>query len=189
MRIISGNFKGYKLFMAKNKSTRPLKDSARESIFNLLTHSNNILFKLDNSNILDLYAGTGSFGLECLSRNAKSVCFVENEKEAYNTLKKNIEKMKIKKQTRLFFSDVFTLMNKTKFSSEKFNLIFCDPPFREINIKKLIKLIFENNFLDPNGIIILHRDKKTKDIFPDCFSILDERIYGISKVIFGKFLR
>ena len=114
MRIISGNFKGYKLFMVKNKSTRPLKDSARESIFNLLTHSNNILFKLDNSNILDLYAGTGSFGLECLSRNAKSVYFVENEEGAFSTLKKNIEKMKIKKQTRLFFSDVFTLMKKKK---------------------------------------------------------------------------
>ena len=189
MRIISGNFKGYKLFMTKNKSTRPLKDSARESIFNLLTHSNNILFKLDNSNILDLYAGTGSFGLECLSRNAKSVYFVENEEGAFSTLKKNIEKMKIKKQTRLFFSDVFTLMKKKKFSSEKFNLIFCDPPFKEINIKKLINLIFENNFLDPNGIIILHRDKKTKDIFPEYFVVLDERIYGISKIIFGKLLR
>ena len=189
MRIISGNFKGYKLFMTKNKSTRPLKDSTRESIFNLLTHSNNILFKLDNSNILDLYAGTGSFGLECLSRNAKSVYFVENEEGAFSTLKKNIEKMKIKKQTRLFFSDVFTLMKKKKFSSEKFNLIFCDPPFKEINIKKLINLISENDFLDPNGIIIIHRDKKTKDIFPDCFSVLDERIYGISKIIFGKLLR
>ena len=189
MRIISGNFKGYKLFMTKNKSTRPLKDSTRESIFNLLTHSNNILFELDNSNILDLYAGTGSFGLECLSRNAKSVYFVENEEGAFSTLKKNIEKMKIKKQTRLFFSDVFTLMKKKKFSSEKFNLIFCDPPFKEINIKKLINLISENDFLDPNGIIIIHRDKKTKDIFPDCFSVLDERIYGISKIIFGKLLR
>ena len=189
MRIISGNFKGYKLFMTKNKSTRPLKDSARESIFNLLAHSNNILFKLDNSNILDLFSGTGSFGLECLSRNAKSVCFVENEKEAFRTLKKNIEKMKIKKKTRLFFSDVFTLINKKKISSEKFNLIFCDPPFKETNIKKLINLISENSFLDPNGIIIIHRDKKTKDIFPDCFSVLDERIYGISKIIFGKLLR
>ena len=91
--------------------------------------------------------------------------------------------------TRLFFSDVFTLMKKKKFSSEKFNLIFCDPPFKETNIKKLINLISENSFLDPNGIIIIHRDKKTKDIFPDCFSVLDERIYGISKIIFGKLLR
>jgi len=189
MRIISGNFKGYKLFMTKNKSTRPLKDIARESIFNLLTHSNNILFKLDNSNVLDLYAGTGSFGLECLSRNAKNVYFVENEKEAFSTLKKNIEKMKIKKKTKLFFSDVFNIMKKKKISSEKFNLIFCDPPFREINIKELIKLIFQNNFLDPNGIIILHRDKKTNDNFPNYFHVIDERVYGISKIIFGNFLR
>ena len=89
----------------------------------------------------------------------------------------------------MFFSDVFNIMKKKKISSEKFNLIFCDPPFREINIKELIKLIFQNNFLDPNGIIILHRDKKTNDNFPNYFHVIDERVYGISKIIFGNFLR
>ena len=75
MRIIAGNLRGSTLYITKNKTTRPLKDLVRESIFNLLTHSNKILFRLDRSNILDLYSGTGSFGLECLSRNAKSVFF------------------------------------------------------------------------------------------------------------------
>ena len=75
---------------------------ARESIFNLLTHSNKILLKLEDSNVLDLYAGTGSFGLECLSREAKCVYFVENEKSAFKILEKNIEKLKIKKKTKIF---------------------------------------------------------------------------------------
>ena len=74
MRIIAGKLKGTILYLPKDKSTRPLKDLVRESIFNLLNHSNKISIKLQNSNILDLYAGTGSFGLECLSRQASSVC-------------------------------------------------------------------------------------------------------------------
>ena len=113
MRIISGNFKGYKLFMAKNKSTRPLKDNARESIFNLLTHSNNILFKLDNSNILDLYAGTGSFGLECLSRNAKSVCFVEK-------VNYNLERF----HYNVIIANLFVKIAISPLSLETFSLIF-----------------------------------------------------------------
>ena len=66
MRIITGKFKGVTLLLPQNKITRPLKDRARESIFNLLTHSNKMSFQFERSNILDLYAGTGSFGLECI---------------------------------------------------------------------------------------------------------------------------
>ena len=95
MRIIGGKLKGSNLYSSKNLSTRPLKDLVRESIFNLLIHSNKISFKFEKSNILDLYAGTGSFGLECASREAKSIFFVENEKEAIETLKKNIKKFKV----------------------------------------------------------------------------------------------
>ena len=80
MRIIAGKLKGTILYLPKDKSIRPLKDLARESIFNLLNHSNKISLQLEQSNILDLYAGTGSFGLECLSRQAKSICFVEKKK-------------------------------------------------------------------------------------------------------------
>ena len=72
--------------------------------------------------------------------------------------------------------------------SSKFDLIFCDPPFNDTNVKKLIELIFDNNLLKENGIIILHRNLSTREKFPNYFSILDERIYGISKIIFGKFL-
>ena len=187
MRIIGGKLKGHALQMANNKNTRPLKDLARESIFNLLTHSKKISLKLENLNILDLYAGTGSFGLECLSRQAKFVYFIESEKLAFKTLEKNIEKLKIKNKTKIFFNNVFNLVKKNILLS-KFDIIFCDPPFKDKNIGKLIELIFKNNLLKENGIIILHRNKSIDEKFPNYFSILDERIYGISKIIFGKFL-
>ena len=77
MRIISGNYRGVILFGPNNKRVRPLKDIVRENIFNLLIHSNKISFQLEQSNILDLYSGTGSFGLECLSRKAGKIVFIE----------------------------------------------------------------------------------------------------------------
>ena len=70
MRIIGGNFKGKKLFLPDDKNTRPLKDLVKESIFNIIRHSNKININIENSFILDLFSGTGSFGLECISRGA-----------------------------------------------------------------------------------------------------------------------
>ena len=81
MRIISGNFKGRKLIEPIDKKTRPLKDLTKESIFNILEHSNLVKTKINNSKVLDLFAGTGSFGLECISRGSSNVTFVENYKE------------------------------------------------------------------------------------------------------------
>ena len=90
MRIISGKFKGKSIKYIKSSLTRPLKDSVKENIFNILNHSKEIKVKIERSCILDLYSGTGSFGLECLSRGAKEVTFVENNSNALNLLKKNI---------------------------------------------------------------------------------------------------
>ena len=188
MRIISGEFRGAVLHLRTGKNTRPLKDRAKESIFNILTHSKKILFNLEKKKILDLYSGTGSFGLECLSRQAGSVCFVESKKDAIEVLEKNIKKLKVKNKIKIFFNDIFDLIEKQNVLKSIFNLIFCDPPYKDTNIGKLIKLIFDKNLLIKNGIIIIHRNKSTKEKLPDSFEILEERIYGISKIIFGKFL-
>ena len=75
MRIISGNYKNKKLYFPKNSKTRPLKDSVKENIFNILNHSTKIKIRIKNSSILDLYSGSGSFGLECISRQAAKVFF------------------------------------------------------------------------------------------------------------------
>lgn len=88
MRIISGNFKGKKIYEPKNKSTRPLKDLTKESLFNIIQHSNKFSVQIKNSKVLDLFSGVGSFGLECLSRDASHVTFIENYKEVLPVLKK-----------------------------------------------------------------------------------------------------
>ena len=188
MRIIAGKLRGSTLYMSKNKSTRPLKDQTRESIFNLLTHSKKISFKFEKSNILDLYAGTGSFGLECLSRQVKRVCFVEKDKNAIEILERNIKKLKLREKTKIFFNDVFDLIEKQNIFDSQFQLIFCDPPYKDKNSRRLIELVFNKSLLNKNGIIILHRNKITKEKYPNYFKIIDERIYGISKIIFGRIL-
>ena len=194
MRIISGKFKGITLYGPKDKKIRPLKDMVRESIFNFLTHSNKISFQLEKSKVLDLYSGTGSFGLECLSRQTNEVIFIEKERKALKILEKNIEKLKGKGKTKILSDDVFGAIkkqNKDLFDwpiDLKFDLIFCDPPFKNTNISDLIELIITKGLLKKNGILILHRHKNTKEKLTPHFDVIDERIYGLSKIIFAKFL-
>ena len=187
MRIISGELKGANIFLPKNKNTRPLKDMVRESIFNLLIHSNKISFDINKSKVLDLFSGTGSFGLECLSRKAEKVFFIEKEKDAIRILKKNIKKLGLENKIKIFTDDVFEIIKKNNLLNSKFNLIFCDPPFRNSNIKVLFDLLLENKILKKDGIIILHRNKNFKEELPDYFKIIDERSYGVSKIVFGRF--
>ena len=190
MRIISGKFKGITLYGPKDKKIRPLKDMVRESIFNFLTHSNKISFQLERANVLDLYSGTGSFGFECVSRQAVETVFIEKEKEAVKILQKNIEKLRVKDETKILSGDVFHIIKKhdKALFDMKFNLIFCDPPFGSTNINDLIELIITKDLLKKNGIIILHRHKNTKEKLTIYFKVIDERVYGLSKIIFGKFL-
>ena len=91
MRIISGFYKGKKILTPTDKKTRPLKDLTKESIFNIIKHSNKFLVELKDSEILDLFCGTGSFGLECLSRGVKYVTFVENYTGIIPILKKKFK--------------------------------------------------------------------------------------------------
>ena len=192
MRIISGNFKGIKLYGPEDKNIRPLKDLVRESIFNFLTHSNKLEFKLEQSKILDLYSGTGSFGIECLSRQANQVIFVEKDKQALQILEKNIQKIKSKNKTEIFFGDAFEIIKNSKKkdffinSISKIDLVFCDPPFKDSNINSLIGLIIEKNLLNQNGLIVTHRHKNAKDGLIPNFKVIEERLYGLSKITFGK---
>jgi len=187
MRIISGIFKGKKILPPKDKLTRPLKDLTKESIFNILKHSKILNVELENSNILDLFSGVGSFGLECLSRNAKSVTFLENYTEVLNILKKNIDNLNQQNQTKVIERDIFS-ENTLKFLNDKFDIIFMDPPYKEKKLSFLLNTITELELLNTNGIIIIHRHKKEEDELPKEFNLLLEKNYGISKIIFGNTL-
>ena len=186
MRVISGKFKGRKIVSSKDKLTRPLKDLTKESIFNIINHTNKFSIKLQNSEVLDLFSGTGSFGIECLSRGVKFVTFVENYNGVLPILKDNLNNLNLKNQYKIIEKNIFKDLN-FKIFKKKFNIIFLDPPYKEKGLNKLINLIIKEKLLASNGIIIIHRHKKQNDIYPDKFEILDEKKYGISKIIFGNY--
>ena len=181
MKVITGKYKGYKLFLPLNKNTRPLKSLVKETIFNILSHSNKFSLDFYNKRVLDLFSGSGSFGLECLSRGALNVIFVENNKNALIILKKNIEKLKVQNQVSIFKESVLDYLEN---SNKKFDLIFLDPPFKEKNFIKLLNLIVKKKLLNNRGIIIAHRHKNSKDSIANKFKYISEKTFGISKIIF-----
>ena len=187
MRIISGTFKGKKILEPKDKETRPLKDLTKESIFNIINHSNKFSIDLEKSYVLDLFSGTGSFGLECLSRKAKHVSFVENYNGILPILKKNLSSLKKINNYSIIEKNIFNDKDFLE-TKEKFDIIFIDPPYKEKEINNILNNLYKFKTLRLNGIIIIHRHKKEKDNFPEKFKIIEEKKYGISKIIFGKFI-
>ena len=186
MRIISGSNKGKKLIMPNDKTTRPLKDMAKESIFNILTHAKYINFHLKDSKVLDLFSGIGSFGLECISRGSKFVFFLENYPPVLEILKINISNLKYESKSKVIDIDAFKINSNTFKMGQKFHIIFCDPPYKEKKIEILIKNIIEMDILDKNGIIIMHRKKGDLDNYPKKFKVIDKKSYGLSTFVFGE---
>ena len=189
MRIIGGKLKNKKLHFPENLKTRPLKDSVRENIFNILSHSNNVGVDIKNSEVLDLYAGTGSFGLECISREASRVIFVENDLDALTNLKKNIKNLSSQNETVLLTHDVleFFKLLTLEIYKEKFNIVFLDPPYQDKKCVEVIKIIKKKDLLNKKHIIVIHRETKSEDHIDKHLNIIEKRIYGRSEIFFGRF--
>ena len=185
MRIISGLLKGQKINYLKNTTTRPLKDSVKENIFNILKHSTKINIKIDKSNILDLYSGIGSFGIECISRKAEKVTFVEKDKYAFNVLRENLKRLSVEKKSQLINKNLEDALEQNL--NEKFNIIFLDPPFADNNFVNNLKMIKKKKIFYEHHVVIIHREKKTLDNFNNIIKIINTKEYGRSKIIFGFF--
>jgi len=188
MRIISGSSKGKKIFEPNDHETRPLKDLTKESIFNILKHSNKFNTVLQDSNVLDLFSGVGSFGLECLSRGSSHVTFVENYNNVLLVLKKNILNLDYQENSVIIEDNIMDKLN-FKTIQKKFDIIFLDPPYKEKRLLSVLNKIIEFKMLNNSGIIIIHRHKKEQDELPERFKVIEEKTYGISKIIFGNYFK
>lgn len=185
MRIISGKFKGKSVEFTKSPITRPLKDSVRENIFNILQHSNEIKVKIEQAQVLDLYSGIGSFGIECISRGAKQVTFVENDFNALKVLNNNLKKLSVLNVSEIINNKIEKFIEFN--SDKKYKIIFLDPPYSNKNYyENLIKLRDKKKF-EKDHVIIIHREKNSKEDLSKIFDLYKEKIYGRSKIIFGKF--
>ena len=153
MRIISGSFKGKKILEPKDKKTRPLKDLTKESIFNIIRHSNKFKINFADSYVLDLFSGVGSFGIECLSRGVKKVIFIENYQGVIPLLKKNLLSLKTIQNYEIIEKDIY---NENIFLelNNAFDIIFLDPPYKDKNLEKLLNEIKDQKILNKNYTLI-----------------------------------
>ena len=186
MRIIGGKFKGKKLLEPNDKETRPLKDLTKESIFNIINHSNKFSIDIKKAYVLDLFSGVGSFGIECLSQGASHVTFIEKYEGVLPILKNNLINLKSETNYEIIQSDILNNF-KFKILKSRYDIIFLDPPYKEKALENILNKIIDNKILKDNGIIIIHRHKKEIDEFPKNFQLIDEKKYGISKIIFGSY--
>ena len=188
MRIISGKFKGKKILEPTDLNTRPLKDLTKESIFNIIKHSNKFEIKFENAEILDLFSGTGSFGIECISRGAKFVTFVENYKSILPILKKNLSNLNSTSNYLIIEKDIFSNLNFKEFNKQ-FDIIFLDPPYKEKELNYVLSSLIAEKILKQDGIIILHRHKKQIDSLPFQIKVLEEKNMVFQKFYFVIFLK
>ena len=187
MRIISGYFRGKKILEPKDIKTRPLKDLTKESIFNIINHSSKFKINLKNSNILDLFSGVGSFGIECLSRGVKNVVFVENYNIVLPILKKNLISLKLIENYEIIEKDVYNSNLFLKLD-KKFDIIFLDPPYKDQKLENILLNIKNQKILNKNGVVIIHRHKNEQDILLKNYEIIEKKKYGISKITFLTYL-
>ena len=172
MRIISGRFKGKKISFISSSNTRPLRDYVRENIFNIIAHGKKTKLNLEKANILDLYSGVG--------------VFVEKDPRASSNLKKNIIDLKVTNRVKIISQDVKIYIKKI-YNKNKFDLIFLDPPYRDVSFLNIITLIKEKKMFNKNHKIIIHRERGCEEVLSDYLKIDLEKNYGRSKIIFGSF--
>lgn len=171
MRVISGKYKRSELKGFNIEGIRPTMDKVKESIFGMIQEY------VNDSVCLDLFAGTGSLGIEALSNGAKRVYFVDQMKDAINIIKSNIEKIKDENST-IIHSDYTSSLKKFNQNNIKFDIIFIDPPYGKIKIKTVIDKIIKYDILNNSGIIVCEYEDETLEENIDYLSLIKYRKYG-----------
>lgn len=188
MRIISGTKKGHSITSIKNIEVRPISDKNRETIFNILVHGKEIInsdFTLEGCNLIDLFAGTGSFSFEALSRGSHKALLIENNNEMIDVIYKNAKK--------LDFLDRIEVKNQNACSfdnddNHKFDLAYVDPPYGKNLAKRSIRNLIKKGMLNDNAIIVLEEEIKTEKSNFDELELIREKQIGISNFSFYKLI-
>ena len=179
MRIISGKARGTKLYTLEGLTTRPTLDRVKESIFNIIQS------KIQDSTVLDLFAGSGAIGLEMISRGAIKAILCDKSKDAIEIIEKNIEKTHMKDKVELYNLDFENCIDKVK--TIKFDIIYLDPPYNTNYISKALNKIVDLDIVKQEGLIIVETDDEPrilKEIDKIKVKIVDKRKYGRATIIF-----
>lgn len=152
MRIIAGSKRGKKLLQQSNPTTRPTTDRVRENVFNVLSN----LIEIKDARVLDLFAGSGGYGLECYSRGAKEIVFCDADKQACEIIKKNCKAIGC--DALVLNLDFRQALEKLK--SKQFDIVFLDPPYESDFALEALGIITEQRMLFEDGIIIIESEKE-----------------------------
>lgn len=179
MRIISGRQRATKLSSPEGETTRPTSDRARESLFSILS-SGKWQDILKQGRIADIYAGTGSFGLEALSRGASFCSFIETDKNALDCLRQNIENCHQRINTRVVTQSALHPAKATL----PYDVVFIDPPYGKDLSGQTLDVLVQANWIDHDSLIIVQMHPKEDLDLADTYRGIDERRYGAGKFLF-----
>jgi len=173
MRITTGSLKGRRLKSPGKLKIRPPLDQLKQSVFNMLTG------EIEGKTVLDLFAGTGSFGLEALSRGAGSAIFVDSSFKACRLLKENVKLLQLEDKATVMCRKVNDTLKDFSKTGKKFNLIFVDPPFPANLCQKTLDKLAEQYLLNHKALIVIHHYQKEKvdSSFPN-LKLVRERKFG-----------
>ena len=177
-RIIAGTRKGMRLNAVPGDSTRPVTDRVKEAVFNILGAD------IVDASMFDLFGGTGSVGLEALSRGASYVRFSDANRNAYNTLVSNIKLTRFEKQAKAYFGDVFNILRGIP--DREFEYIYVAPPQYKEMWKRIMEVLDKNDgwLTDDGWIIVQIHPIEREDLELECFELFDERKYGSTTLLF-----
>lgn len=179
MRVIAGSARGIRLVSPAGLQTRPTSDRVREALFSIIQSR----FQLADSVILDVCAGTGALGIEALSRNADSCCFIEKERRATEAIKKNLAAAKIIDRSRILEMEALKALRQLAEEKSRFDLVFFDPPYSSPLYLPVIAAISDFLLLSDGGLMVVESDRRA--LLPENVGSLvriDRRVYGNSAV-------
>jgi len=179
MRVTGGRLKGRELFGPQSAEIRPMRDQVRTALFNILEDV------VEGSLFLDLFAGTGSVGIEALSRGAAHVVFVDNSQEAVQIIHKNLKQLELIKQATVYREDVFQALESLSQRGQRFDLVFVGPPYGMGLADRTLQKIAERKVLNPDAIVVTEIFKKeaVQDHY-GALELFDERLYGDNRMKF-----
>ena len=181
MRVISGVARGTKLNSIDSTDTRPTLDRVKEALFNIIQNI------IDDSIVLDLFAGSGAIGIECISRGAKKAYFCEKSHEAVKMIRQNIEKTRFTDKSEILQQDYKKALKNYSVRNIKFDIVFLDPPYKKDIAVDAVQDIIELGLLEKNGVIIIETDEKErelKELEKLQVEVYDIRKYGRVNLIF-----
>ena len=183
MRIIGGELRGRKLFSVKGTKTRPTSDRIREAIFNILSA------RIRGAVVLDLFAGTGAFGLEALSRGAEFAAFADAEREAMIVLQRNIQACRLEEKTWSVQWDITKNLNCLRAFEPAFSLVFLDPPYnRNLILPSLTNLLASQCLEKGACIVVEHAQNEPIPDNQPLIQLTDQRRYGKTLVSFFAYM-